>query len=207
MSSAQVIRLNLKDFKKVAETPVEETIDVQTMETLTIQEEPKPQFLSITDFDLDSIKKEAFDQGYKKAKAEAKVELEHALTANQEQLLLIEGRFSETTAMLSDELAMIEDEAAKLAYKLVGKLIYEESELMEKRIRGFFESVFQRLKDQGKIVIKMKPEIFTNYGKIIQELAQKHQLALETVSSEDAEANVTVNWQHGHLEFIPFPKV
>lgn len=206
MSSAQIIRLNLKDFKKIAEQQVDETVDVEPMESFVAQDTPKPEFINLTDMDLDSIKKEAFEQGFQKAKAEAQIEFDAKLAANQDQLALIESRFAETHSMLSKELSVIEDEAARLAYKLVNKLIYEESGLLEKRIKGFFDLVFQRLRDQGKIVIKMKPETFANYGKIIQDLAAKHQLPVETVSNEDADQNIVVDWQHGHLEFVTIPQ-
>ena len=62
MSSAQIVRFKPKYFL--------ETVNSESVENIQIQEPSEQEFINLTTIELDKIKKEAFDQGYQKAKAE-----------------------------------------------------------------------------------------------------------------------------------------
>lgn len=66
MSSAQIIKL----FKE----EIAETINMEPVEGLEVHDLPSPEFINITALDLNKVKMEAYEQGYQKAKAEAKLE-------------------------------------------------------------------------------------------------------------------------------------
>lgn len=207
MSEAKVIRFPLRDVNIAKATAVKEIVDSNSINELPeLEQPPEPQIHSISNLELETIKKEAFAEGYNKGKTEVLIETEEKEDALSAKLVGIASRIEELDKIHLHSLTDLSKDAAHLAIQVAKKLMGEVSNIHEHRIFKFFDEVLDKIKSESNITIFLEATFAETISGKLKELISKKDIKSNikiTAGDGLAEGECIIDWDHGKAMLNP----
>ena len=207
MSEAKVIRFPLRDVTVAKAAAVKEIVDSNSINELPDLEQPQePQIHSISSLELETIKKEAFAEGYNKGKTEVSIETAEKEDTLSAKLIGITSRIEELDKIHLHSLTDLSKDAAHLAIQVAKKLMGEVSNIHEHRIFQFFDEILDKIKSESNITISLEATFAETIADKLKELIAKKDIKSNikiTAGDGLAEGECTIDWDHGKAMLNP----
>ncbi len=202
MSEAKVIRFPLKDVNVTSRTTVaeKEIVDSNTINALPEMQQPETTIISISTEEIELMKKESYEAGYKDGLTVASQSKEQAQDELTSRLSKLTSKIEEIDKVHFESLKDLSREAANLSIQVAKKLMGEVSNIQEHRLFTFFDDVFDKVKNESSIVISLEPELAKSVTEKLRELLKIKNIksSVTIITSEQlSTGECHIDWNSG----------
>jgi flagellar biosynthesis/type III secretory pathway protein FliH len=211
MSQGKIIRFPLQAIGANTEPPKQdEIVDVKKIdnlqETQTDSAPEEEKVHSLKESELDAIKSKSFQDGVDKGKTEQLQHSQDQVDQISDALETIAKKLDNLEKTRENYIRQLSKEASVLSIEAAKKLMGEVSNVQEHRLLKFFEEVFNKVKSESSIIIK----ISSTAGQLIEEKLKEKINSLDigqkvkiVTSPEFSEGQCEVDWELGKASLNP----
>lgn len=202
MSEAKVIRFPLKDVNVTSRIAVaeKEIVDSNSINALPEMQQPEITIISISTEEIELMKRESYEAGYKDGLTSASQSKEQAQDELTSRLSKLTSKIEEIDKVHFESLKDLSREAANLSIQVAKKLMGEVSNIQEHRLFTFFDDVFDKIKNESSIVISLEPELAKSVTDKLRELLKIKNIksSVTIITSEQLSADEChIDWNSG----------
>lgn len=207
--SSKIIRFplhNIGSAEPKLESKPEEIVDVNKIETLEEEPVKEEKTHTLNESELEKIKQTSFDSGLDQGRQENIAQNEEQSNRIAALLDDIKEKLQDLESMRQDHISQLSKEAATLSIEAAKKLMSEVSNIQEHRLLGFFEDVFEKIKSENNITIKIHKESAKLFEDKLQDkiatLRNSEQVKVE-VCEQFTEGQCEIDWELGKARLDP----